>query len=30
MESLPASVNPGWPLPCVPQDWKHTPVAVQA
>ena len=30
MEPLPESVNPGWPLPFVPQDWDHTPAAVQA
>jgi hypothetical protein len=30
MEPLPESVHPGWPLPFVPQDWEHTPAAVQA
>jgi transposase len=30
MEPLPESVHPGWPLPCVPPDWEHTPAAVQA
>jgi hypothetical protein len=30
MEPLPASANPGWPLPFVPQDWEHTPAAVHA
>src|SRR5215217_1493385 len=30
MEPLPESVNPGWPLPFGPQDWEHTPAAVQA
>lgn len=30
MESLPESTNPGWPFPFVPQDWEHTPAAVQA
>jgi hypothetical protein len=30
MEPLPASANPGWPLPLVPQDWEHTPAAVHA
>ena len=30
MEPLPESVNPDWPLPFVPQDWEHTPAAVQA
>src|SRR5215467_9330629 len=30
MEPLPESVNPDWPLPFVPQDWEHTPTAVQA
>ena len=30
MEPLPESVHPDWPLPFVPQDWEHTPAAVQA
>jgi transposase len=30
MEPLPESATPGWPFPFVPQDWEHTPVAVQA
>jgi transposase len=30
MEPLPESANPGWPFPFVPQDWEHTPAAVQA
>ena len=30
MEPLPESANPGWPFPFVPQDWEHTPTAVQA
>jgi hypothetical protein len=24
------SANPGWPFPCLPQDWEHTSGAVQA
>src|SRR5215510_4446504 len=30
MEPLPESANPCWPFPFVPQDWEHTPAAVQA
>ena len=30
MEPLPESAHPGWPFPFVPQDWEHTPAAVQA
>jgi transposase len=30
MEPLPESATPGWPFPFVPQDWEHTPAAVQA
>src|SRR5215471_7724954 len=30
MESLPESANPNWPFPFMPQDWEHTPAAVQA
>jgi transposase len=30
MEPLPESATPGWPCPFVPQDWEHTPAAVQA
>src|SRR5215471_3746694 len=30
MESLPESANPAWPFPFMPQDWEHTPAAVQA
>src|SRR5215471_4846384 len=30
MELLPESANPDWPFPFVPQDWEHTPAAVQA
>src|SRR5262244_3082790 len=30
MEPLPESANPVWPFPFVPQDWEHTPAAVQA
>jgi len=29
MESLPEAATPGWPFPFVPQDWEHTPGAVQ-
>jgi transposase len=29
MELLPESAYPGWPFPFVPQDWEHTPAAVQ-
>jgi len=30
MEVLPESAHPGWPFPFMPQDWEHTPAAVQA
>jgi len=30
MEPRPESAHPHWPFPCVPQDWEHTPAAVQA
>jgi transposase len=30
MEPLPESAHPLWPFPFVPQDWEHTPAAVQA
>src|SRR5919201_6254163 len=30
MEPLSESANPGWPFPFVPQNWAHTPAAVQA
>ncbi len=30
MEPLPESANASWPFPFVPQDWEHTPAAVQA
>ena len=30
MEPLPALTNTGWPFPFTPQDWEHTPSAVQA
>ena len=30
MEPLLESAHPGWPFPFVPQDWEHTPTAVQA
>ena len=30
MEPLSESTNPGWPFPFTPQDWEHTPPAVQA
>src|SRR5215813_11963567 len=30
MEPLPESAPPSWPFPFVPQDWEHTPAAVQA
>jgi transposase len=30
MEPRSASANPVWPFPFVPQDWEHTPAAVQA
>jgi transposase len=30
MEPQSASANPVWPFPFVPQDWEHTPTAVQA
>ena len=30
MEPLPESAHPSWPFPFVPQDWEHTPAAVQA
>ena len=30
MEPLPELTNTGWPFPFTPQDWEHTPSAVQA
>jgi hypothetical protein len=30
MEPLPESAHPGWLFPFMPQDWEHTPAAVQA
>jgi len=30
MEPRSESAHPVWPFPFVPQDWEHTPVAVQA
>ena len=30
MEPLPESAHTGWPFPFMPQDWEHTPAAVQA
>jgi hypothetical protein len=30
MASPSAPVNPVWPLPFGPEDWEHTPPAVQA
>ena len=30
MDPQTASTNPVWPFPFVPQDWEHTPTAVQA
>lgn len=30
MEPLPERTNTGWPFPFTPQDWEHTPSAVQA
>ena len=30
MGPQPASANPVWPFPFGPQDWAHTPTAVQA
>jgi transposase len=30
MEPRSESANPVWPFPFVPQDWEHTPAAVQA
>jgi transposase len=30
MEPLPESAPPGWLFPFMPQDWEHTPAAVQA
>src|SRR5439155_16719985 len=29
MELLPESAHPGWSFPFMPQDWEHTPAAVQ-
>ena len=30
MEPQSAPANPVWPFPFMPQDWEHTPTAVQA
>src|SRR5262245_973381 len=30
MEPLTASMHTAWPFPLTPQDWEHTPPAVQA
>ena len=30
MESLPDLTHTGWPFPFTPEDWEHTPSAVQA
>ena len=30
MEPLTEPMSPAWPFPFVPQDWEHTPRAVQA
>ena len=30
MAPQPQPAHPGWPFPFVPQDWEHTPTAVQA
>jgi hypothetical protein len=30
MESLPELTSTDWPFPFTPQDWEHTPAAVQA
>src|SRR5712692_9873288 len=30
MEPQAAPATPGWPFPLVPQDWEHTPTAIQA
>src|SRR5215470_20037252 len=30
MESLPEPAHTSWPFPFTPQDWEHTPPAVQA